>query len=369
MFLLDAVKAYNKNSKDPIARAHLLAIVGNKAVFKPNAKPDAADVERAFDFLTDLDADRAAGGKYKNYQTLAEYEGAGKKALGADPSVDGVALDPYGISQDAAEIDWSAVSQERRLLVLHGRDIGKITQSPDPDTRQRWANELADNTATLTGQWQKIAESLDKLKISAREALEERLVYRRKESQFPVAAIAPNAAPVPPPGAVASVCVSGSTIIIGSGNVVRQTGTHVVKAFILFDGADARFVQPLKSASCGGMVRSGMLTLSSIADCPPGAGLSNWIASRVNDADMVLWLNSADFLGNPELMSWLNFIRGTTKHMVPISVRQTYEIPFNLRPLPLDKPVARYTDADEAWVTVSYGLRQVVESIRKAKGG
>ena len=370
MTLIDAIKAYNKSPKDPAARGALLAIVGNKAIFKPGTKFNPADAEQALEFLNDLDADRASGGRYKDYQTLAEYEGSAKKGLDADPSADGVALDPHGISQDAAEIDWSGVSRERRLLVIHGRDIGKIAKNPDPETRQRWAGELSDPpNATLGGQWAKIADSLRALRASEREALEDRLVYRRRVEQP-----TPSALPAPVgPSATAAMhiggSVSGSTIVTGNGNVVGQVSANAVKAFVLFDSADARFIQPLKTHGCGGMVRNGMLTISSIADCPPGAITSNWITSHFNAADVVLWLNSSDFLGNADLMSWLNFARGASKRLVPVSVRQTYEIPFGLVAIPRDKPIARYGDVDEAWCTVSQELRSVVESIRKAKGG
>ena len=193
IFLMNIVKAYSKAPKDPIARAALSDIVGDKAVFRPGAKLDAAEIEQVLEFLSDLGENRALGGRYKNYQTLAEYEGANKRGLSMDPSAEDVVLDPHGISQDAAEIDWSGVSRERRLLVIHGRDIGKIAKNPDPETRQRWAGELSDPpNATLGGQWAKIADSLRALRASEREALEDRLVYRRRVEQP-----TPSALPAP----------------------------------------------------------------------------------------------------------------------------------------------------------------------------
>lgn len=421
MTLIDALKAFNKNQKDKTAKENLRQIVGNRAVFQPNARPNAADIDKALEFLENLGQDRAPGGKYKDYQTLEEYLSAGKKALEADPSVDGVALDPDGVSMDAVEVDWSKVSRDRRLLVLHGRDIGKLTRTPSPDERYRWAADLSNPpNVTLPAQWKRISESLGKLKGSEREVLDGRLDFQRPAgvpTPRPFAeavkpAVLPPAAPVTPiasaphepcaadirgyscpglrgpcggagergrcgrtilgdlgsrsgPSISVGGSVSGSTIVVGNGNTVGNAGSRApVKVFILFTSADARFVTAMRKA-CGGSVREGLLTFADLSEVRPGSSTNDWISQNLRSSDVVIFLCSADSLADDGLMNWLSYARGAGKYIIPIMVRPTYVgSMLGDAGMLLDKPISGYSDADTAWMEVSNKLRVAIQSMK-----
>ena len=107
----------------------------------------------------------------------------------------------------------------------------------------------------------------------------------------------------------------------------------------------------------------------------PGESISKEIAEKLNDADIVVFLISPDFIASNECKKeW------ETVKKFPESGRQRIRIPIILRPCPWEdfldeedikalpkdgKPIIKYKNADDAWLEIYKSLKAEAQEIRK----
>jgi hypothetical protein len=106
----------------------------------------------------------------------------------------------------------------------------------------------------------------------------------------------------------------------------------------------------------------------------PGADRSVEIDQRLEEADIILLLVSADLLASDYCFN-IGVMRALSRHsagearVIPVIVRPVdwTETPFaRLQPLPASgKPVVKWEPMDDAWLSVAHGIRQAAEHLRR----
>lgn len=362
------IEALNKAPKDKAAIDGLRQIIGQHAclVLGSNGKIDPSQTDACFDFLKDLGALKAPSGRYASALTLDEFLGAKKKALRCDPSVgilDGhgqVALDPDGVSQDAAAIEWGAVPADRFPLVLLGRSTGTLERHPGPDLRRAWAEALA---APLKSPWTGLEKTWQDMKPGRREELEEDLAYRRTLPAVPPVPKAPRERQEPAP-ANASVSVGGNigggSVIVGNGNAVSVGGARPTRTFHILS-ADSGMEQELRQHAFDQLKR-GVFGLTSAADTPGGANIAETQRALIARSAAVLVLMTSSTLADPSISDMIDRLVQEGKPFIPVLCRPvlTPAVLAGFTQVPRNgTPIANWSDRDSAWAEVVGELRKV----------
>ena len=122
--------------------------------------------------------------------------------------------------------------------------------------------------------------------------------------------------------------------------------------------------------------RNGFLTTWSDHEILPGQDIPSAIRSAMDEADIIVFLFSSNFIASSECMAEWDRAKSISEHR-----RLFFRIPIILAPcawidllqddpvkaLPDDgKPVSDFTDDAAAWQQVYKGIKRVVESLRKA---
>lgn len=372
------IEALNRAPKDKAAIDGLRQIIGQHAclVLGSNGKIDPSKTEACFEFLQILGALKATSGRYASAVTLDEFLGAKKKALRCDPSVgilDGhgqVALDPEGVSQDAAAVEWGAVPAERLPLVLLGRQSGTLDRHPGPGLRRDWAEALA---GPLKGHWVALERSWQALKPAHRDEIEEALTYRRA---LPIIPPVPKA---PPPSAGfsykdrerqeaeranASVSVGGnvvgSAIVSGNGNTVSAGGAQPTRTFHILS-ADPRMEQELRE-HCATAIKAGVFGLTSFADIPFGSNTAEVQGALIARSAAVLVLVTSSALADPVISDTIDRLVAQGKPIIPVLCRPALMPASLARMVAVPRngtPIANWGDRDSAWAEVVTELRKV----------
>jgi hypothetical protein len=115
--------------------------------------------------------------------------------------------------------------------------------------------------------------------------------------------------------------------------------------------------------------RQGLLAILSSSRLVGGAMVVNTLLQQLSDADIALFLVSADLFADPLFADHL-MPRALMRHqsrllrLVPVLIRPVdlSTSPFaDLRPLPTNGiPISRWSDHDDAWLDVLTGLRRVM---------
>ena len=120
------------------------------------------------------------------------------------------------------------------------------------------------------------------------------------------------------------------------------------------------------------MQRQGLIEEWNDRKILPGAEWEQTIDSKLEEADIILLLVSPDFIASEycygkELSQALDRHEQRRAKVVPVIIRPVdwYNAPFaKLQALPKDgKPVTLWSDTDEAWLSVTKGLRKIIEEI------
>jgi hypothetical protein len=147
------------------------------------------------------------------------------------------------------------------------------------------------------------------------------------------------------------------------------------RVFVSYSHKDKEFASQL-STSCAQLRRDGWIDLWSDAEILPGGNWRKEIYSALEQADLVLFLISPDFIQS-DFCYGIEMRRALERHadgrarVIPIVIRatDTAGAPFaQLQMLPTDsKPITGWTDRDSAWLDVARGLRRLLEALARSK--
>ena len=148
-----------------------------------------------------------------------------------------------------------------------------------------------------------------------------------------------------------------------------------IQVFLSFSRKDEGFVQALRN-HLSNLERQGELQVWTQSALPPGSTWEPALLARLQAADLVLLLVSADFnaskfIQEKELAITLERHRRGEVDVLPIFVRAAdLEGHWlgDLVALPTDrKPVASWTRADDAWLDVVTGIRKMLPGLRERR--
>lgn len=146
---------------------------------------------------------------------------------------------------------------------------------------------------------------------------------------------------------------------------------HSVRLYYSYSTADEELRQELEQ-HLALMRRRGLLTTWGHTDVSPGDQWADARKSHIDDADIVLLLVSASFMGsdacfNDEMQRALARHQSGSCRVVPVLLRPVdwHQAPFaKLRPLPRGGlPITSWGSHDEAWQEVARDIRQIIEAI------
>ena len=122
--------------------------------------------------------------------------------------------------------------------------------------------------------------------------------------------------------------------------------------------------------------RDGLLQQWSDQQILPGQGISSEVRAKMEQADIIVFLISPDFIDSDECMKKWSHARALASRSkplfrIPIIVRSCAWKDLlkddDVKALPTDgRPVAGYMDADCAWQEVYEGIKSVVNALRYA---
>jgi hypothetical protein len=337
------LEAFIRDPSNTEARAALASAIGGDAclVLETDGKISVQKSLDCKEFLEDLGQPRAVSGRYKGALTLSEFLDRGKRRLLCDPSTpENVALDRDGISQDDAAINWGGVPEERLVLVRLGRELGRLSNRPDPDRRRDWSEAL--RAKTLADPWVSITQEWTKLTPAERDALKDSLIYRSvRDHRVKSVQMEEVLPPLPPP---------------------PISPTSKVKVVLLCATDDANYVAEFRMHAKG---LEGIADIWDVRDVRPGALTQLFLADQFKTAQVFLHFLSASYLSTSYPANVEMF--ATARH-IPILLRPCI-LPDNSylatkRGLPYtNKFIVSERDRDSAWSDVVTGLRAVLQKL------
>jgi len=150
-----------------------------------------------------------------------------------------------------------------------------------------------------------------------------------------------------------------------------------LKLFLSYAHEDEELADRLK-AHLAGLVRSGLIDIWYDRRIQPGADWSAEIARELEQADLILFLLSADFLDS-DYCSQVEARRALERHLegsarvVPIFLRpvELAETPFrDIQGLPHDaKAVTEWANPDQACRQIAEGIYRMARRARRSEGG
>ena len=151
--------------------------------------------------------------------------------------------------------------------------------------------------------------------------------------------------------------------------------TATVQLFYSYCHKDAQHRESMET-SLAMLKRDGLLQQWSDQQILPGQGIASEVRAKMEQADIIVFLFSPDFIASEECMKEWNHARTLASRSkplfrIPIIVRscawQDVLKGDDVKALPIDgKPVAGYVDADDAWNEVYEGIKSVVNALRRA---
>ena len=151
--------------------------------------------------------------------------------------------------------------------------------------------------------------------------------------------------------------------------------TQVIRIFYCYAREDKALRDEL-DARLGPMKRLGLITTWYDRQILPGTEWKREIDTRLDTADVVLLLISAYFINSDycygiEMRRALERHQAGQAHVIPVILRPIawQETPIGqLQALPTDgKPITKWRNRDEAFLTVAQGIRDVVELLMKRR--
>jgi Biotin-requiring enzyme/TIR domain len=153
------------------------------------------------------------------------------------------------------------------------------------------------------------------------------------------------------------------------GDVLGIIASRIINLYVSYVHEDVRFAKKLKT-HLGPLQKEGLIELWQDRDISAGMEWEQQINERLNEAHIILFLISPDFIASDycysiEMKQALERYERGEAYVIPIILRHTYwqSAPFGkLQVLPTDgKPVtsAGWHNVDEAFLDVAEGIRLV----------
>ena len=154
--------------------------------------------------------------------------------------------------------------------------------------------------------------------------------------------------------------------------IVNRQSTVTVQLFYSYCHKDTQYKESMET-SLAGLKRDGFLHQWSDQLILPGQEISSEVREKMEQADIIAFIFSPDFIDSEECMKEWTFAqtlatRGKPLFRIPIIARNCAWKDIlkgdGVKALPIDgKPVASYMDADLAWHEVYEGLKSVVAQL------
>ena len=148
----------------------------------------------------------------------------------------------------------------------------------------------------------------------------------------------------------------------------QQTG-YATQLFYSYCHKDEQYRVAMET-SLAALKRDGLLHEWSDQKILPGQSISSEVRSKMDEADIIVFLFSPDFINSTECMKEWDYARALAKRgkplfRIPIIVRTCTWLHVlgedDVRALPNDgKPVSSYSDPDVAWYEIYEGIKSVV---------
>jgi hypothetical protein len=160
--------------------------------------------------------------------------------------------------------------------------------------------------------------------------------------------------------------------LLSPSGTVPHTESRRAKVFVSYAPFDARFLDQLEK-HLSSLRREGIIEVWNHQRIVIGEDWKATAAIALQEADIILLLISADFIDSDscfdtELAHAIRRHRDGTARVCPIVVRRVDwgNLPFaDLLALPRNgRPIAQWTDPDDAWAEVSQEIRQVAMLLR-----
>ena len=155
--------------------------------------------------------------------------------------------------------------------------------------------------------------------------------------------------------------------------MTTQRSSYVVNLFYSYSHRDSRYREAMER-SLAWLRRDGLLVDGSDQSILPGRNIPTAAQDKIDNAEIVVFLLSPDFLASDECMKeWRRAEQLATEHphqfRIPIIVRdcawKDLLAQDNLKALPQDGvPVVGFDSQDVAWQQVYEGIKAVVDELR-----
>ena len=155
---------------------------------------------------------------------------------------------------------------------------------------------------------------------------------------------------------------------------MKRQSDSLVQLFYSYCHKDAKHRKSMET-SLAALKRDGLLQQWSDQQILPGQGISSEIRAKMEQADIIVFIFSPDFIDSEECMKEWTFVqtlanRSKPVFRIPVVVRDCAWKDIlkgdDVKALPVDgKSVASYPDVDLAWQQVYEGIKAVVAQLRR----
>ena len=155
---------------------------------------------------------------------------------------------------------------------------------------------------------------------------------------------------------------------------MRQQSISAMQLFYSYSHRDAEYREAMERALAM-LKRDGLLQDWSDQAILPGQSISSEVRAKMDEADIIVFLFSPDFICSSECMKEWDYARtladrGKPLFRIPVIVRPCPWLDVlkhdDVKALPKDgNPVSNYSDADTAWLEVYEGIKSVVNQLRE----
>ena len=155
---------------------------------------------------------------------------------------------------------------------------------------------------------------------------------------------------------------------------MKRQSNSIVQLFYSYCHRDAKHRKSMET-SLAALKRDGLLQQWSDQQILPGQGISSEIRAKMEQADIIVFLFSPDFIDSEECMKEWTFAqtlanRSKPLFRIPVIVRDCAWKDVlkgdDVKALPVDgKSVTSYPDVDLAWHQVYEGIKAIVDQLRR----
>ena len=165
---------------------------------------------------------------------------------------------------------------------------------------------------------------------------------------------------------------SPSLLVNGRNRIVKSQSSTTVQLFYSYCHKDAKHRTSMETA-LDALRQDGLLRQWSDQEILPGQGISSEVRTKMEEADIIAFLFSPDFIASEECKKEWDYAQTLARRnkplfRIPIIVRDCAWKDIlkedDVKALPIDgKPVVRYSQTDLAWTEVYDGIKSVVDEL------